>query len=368
MVIFQNNIKRLLRDKYTFLMMFVIPIIFISFILFSVGGSRPISVSVIDKDNTELTKLFLEDMSKNCKLVDIKENEIQKKLIRGRTDYVILIEKGFSEAIIKGEDVRLKTYNIKETNSSMAAQIYADSFINAIKNIGKASNGNEASFYEGMAHYKDSSLGVEYTSLGKSNSKRAYTVTGIGYLLMFMMYLAVNSTSLVLQDKQLKTYGRVLAAPVSTKMYTLQNFLSGYLIVAVQVTLILLIMRYVFKADFGPALLSIYAFILIFAITAIALSAMINSFSKDSRQANSMSSLLIVPMCMLGGAFWPRWLMPDLLRKISSFVPVSWALDALEKLIYGRPFSSVLLEVAIVMLFALVFFLISANKKRVKNA
>ncbi|MFZ5354124.1 MAG: ABC transporter permease [Bacillota bacterium] len=367
MVIFQNNIKRLLRDKYTFIMMVLMPVIFISFIMFSVGGNSPVPVTVIDKDNTELTEMLREKLSRNCVLVDADEGEIQRKLLRNRTAYVVVIEEGFTGKLISGENPKLKGYSIKETNVSMAAKTYIEGFMISVKNIAKAAKGDEAAFYKGMEYYNEDSLSAKYETIGKSDGKRSYTAAGIGYLFMFMMYLAVNSTSLILEDKKLKTYGRVLAAPVSTRAYTLQNLISGYFIVFIQVALIMLIMRYMFRADFGPSMFNVFIMLAIFGLTAIALGAMINSFSKDPRQANSMASLLLVPICMLGGCFWPRWLMPDILQQASRFVPTSWALDALEKLLFGRALTDVYLEISILLLFTLVFFLIGSNRKRMGN-
>jgi len=38
---------------------------------------------------------------------------------------------------------------------------------------------------------------------------------------------------------------------------------------------------------------------------------------------------------MLGGCWWPIEYMPELLKKISNFVPPSWAMKAYEKIITG---------------------------------
>ena len=43
--------------------------------------------------------------------------------------------------------------------------------------------------------------------------------------------------------------------------------------------------------------------------------------TKNAEEVGVISTLLIIPMTLLGGAFWPRWVMPELLQELGKFVP-----------------------------------------------
>ena len=66
---------------------------------------------------------------------------------------------------------------------------------------------------------------------------------------------------------------------------------------------------------------------------------------------------------MLGGCFWPRDIMGSTLQNISNFVPSTWAMKASDKILSGSSLMGVSQELGVLMLFAVVFFIISRSKK-----
>ncbi len=66
---------------------------------------------------------------------------------------------------------------------------------------------------------------------------------------------------------------------------------------------------------------------------------------------------------MLGGCFWPKEIMPDMLQRISEFVPVTWAIKGMEKILNGGSITTVGNEIIVLLLFALVFFLVGSAQK-----
>jgi ABC-2 type transport system permease protein len=113
----------------------------------------------------------------------------------------------------------------------------------------------------------------------------------------------------------------------------------------------------------GPSIGSLLVLFAVFALTAVALGIAISSFSKDLKQENALSYLITIPMSMLGGCFWPREIMPKILQHISNFTPVTWVLKASEKLLYGSTLKDIGSEIAILLLFALVFMIVGSNKR-----
>ena len=362
-MIFTNNIKRILRDKLNTIFMFVVPIVFIVLTMQMNSKVWKVTVGIVDNDNTEFTEIIKDKIEENGQYIEIQEGDIQKDLIESNVDYVLSIDKGFTEKLINGEDVSLKGYGIKETNASMPFKIYMESFLNSSKDIAKAADKSSSKFYEAMEYYKNGGLSAEYLTVGANKTKKTSTISGIGFLIMGMLLFSGNVSTLPLEDKKSGTYYRMFAAPLSTRSYMVQNILSYFVFLSLQIVVIFAILLNVFDADFGPSVPRMLLLLFIFAVVCTAFGTAISSVSKDRGQASVISNLLVTPMCMLGGCFWPREIMPDVLKRVGDFVPTTWALNGAYKLINGNTLKDISLEISILLLFALIFFLIAAKKK-----
>ncbi|MGB7606256.1 MAG: ABC transporter permease [Lutisporaceae bacterium] len=364
MTIFLNNLKRLSRDKFILIVMLLLPIIFIAFSMYAVGGDRPLNVAVIDYDDTKLTSILKDNLRSSSNLIELQEQDIKQKLINGKLEYVIKIDKGFTQDLIDGVDVKLQSYSLKETNTSIPIKVFIDSFINSSKNIAFTARGNEEEFYKGMELYLSDIVAVDYRSIENTeHDTKSNSLLSFGFLVMFMFFMATSSTTLVLEDKHLNTYSRVLSSPITTRNYFIQNLLSYIAIMLIQVFAVFTLLIFIFRADLGPSIINLLILYSVFTLASVALGLTICSFSKDLKQANAMAYLITIPMCMLGGCFWPREIMPEVLQQLSNFIPVTWVLKATEKLLYGSSITAISSELGILLLFALVFFIAGSNKK-----
>ncbi|MDF2520520.1 MAG: hypothetical protein K0R84_1148 [Clostridia bacterium] len=369
MTILINNLKRLSRDKFTFIVMLLLPIIFISFSMYAMGGSTPLRVAIIDKDNTRLTSMLTEGLKNGTDILEVQEQDIKQMLINGKLDYAVKINEGFTEAIINGRDTKLETMSLKETNTSIPIKLYIESFVNSSKNIAAAAKGNEGEFYRGMELYVSNMVSADYQSIENTErDTKSNTYLSLGFMVMFMLFMSTNAATLVLEDKYLKTYGRVLSSPISARSYFMQNLLSYIVITFIQVCVIFAILIFVFKADMGPSIGNILVLFLVFALTSVALGLAVSSLTNDLRQNNALSYLITIPLCMLGGCFWPRDIMPSILRQLSNFTPVTWVLSASEKLLYGGSLADIGSELMILLLFTLVFMIVGSNKNIMMKA
>lgn len=344
-------------------MMVVVPIVFITLSMsISMGGSK-ITVGVVDYDKTKFTAMLIDNIKVANTVRYVDEVDIKKTLVDSGADYIMVINKGFTNNIIQNRLALIKGYSIKETNAALPTKYYIENFINSAKTIGKASKGNELSFYKGLTYYNKGSLSANYKSIEIKGSMSSNILQGLGFLIMSMIFLSNNAAQLILEDKKNKTFYRIFGSPISARSYMLQNVLSFFVVLLIQLVFVFAIMKLVFNADFGSSILNIFGLYAIFSLVCVSLGVAITSISKDARQAGAINTFITVPMCMLGGCFWPRDFMPDILNKIGNFMPTSWVLKASEKIINGDTISSVGTEISILLLFTLVFILLGSWKK-----
>lgn len=363
MTIFFNNIKRILKKKLNIIFMIVVPVLFIVVSMAATGGGGTISVGIVDNDNTKLTNMLIKNLEDKATVIRVKEDEIKSNILNMKIEYAIVFDKNFTKDIIDGKDVKLKSYSIKESDVAVSVKMYIDSFLSTAKNISAAVPGNEEKFYSGFDYYEDGSFQAEYKSLELKQFSKKTSVISLGFLVMCIIFLSTFATTLIIEDKKSGTYYRMFSTPVKIKSYMLQNILSFIAVALLQVGLIITIMIGVFKADLGPSPINVFIVMAAFALVAVAFGVVISSLSKDSRQASTLSTLIITPMCMLGGCFWPREIMPSFLQKIGNFVPTTWALKAAEKVVNGSSLIASSKEMLIILLFAVVFFLLASWRK-----
>lgn len=364
MIIFKSNIKRFFKDKGNFIFMFIFPIVFITLSMgLSMGGSK-VTVGIVDYDKTKLTQYLIDGVKQNNTVRFIDEKNIKKELSQSSADYIMLIPKGFTDNIINNRRAEVKGYSIKESNVALPTKYAVNDFLLAAKNIGALSNGNSDKFYQGIQIYQNGSFKAVFSNVKThNNNKGGKTLTALGFLIMSMLFTGNNSAQLILDDKRNKTFYRIFAGPITAKNYMIQNIASFLAVMVIQLVVIFDIMKTVFHAEFGSSIINVFILYIIFAMFCVSLGVAIMSISKNSRQAGSINTFITVPMCMIGGCFWPRDLMPDILNKISNFLPTTWILRASDKIVSGGTLGSAGVEIGVLLLFTLVFVLLGSWKK-----
>lgn len=363
MIYFTHSLKRLLSNKVNLLLMLVAPALLIGFIYgFANPYAGTISVGLVDLDNTPLTEVLSETLQENAPLIYLAEQDIQGALASGRADYILVIDPGFTEAIINNLQPRLRGYSIQETNVATPVKMKMESFISASSSIAAAADGNIDTFYNGLNDYRNGSFYLTSTPLEEQQNGNS-NVGGIGLLAMSMLFLSTYATINLIKDKENKTYYRVLSSPLTVRSYMLQSILSFYVISLLQVAGVFAVIHLVFRLNLGASVLQLFIVMSVFALVCVSFGVALSSLTRNTRQAGNAAPLLIMPMSMLGGLLWPREFMPEILQKVGQFLPTPYLMDAASKVMQGNPLSSIMPEILIMLLFALVFFLLGSWRR-----
>jgi ABC-2 type transport system permease protein len=105
------------------------------------------------------------------------------------------------------------------------------------------------------------------------------------------------------------------------------------------------------------------------AILGTTLGLFASAFARTEFQVIQFMPALVFPQILLGGIFIPRDQMPDVLRAISDWLPLSHSIEALQDVTTeANATGDVLREVGIVALFALAFVVLGSITLRRKSA
>lgn len=361
MTIFRNTLKRILRSRVQLIFILLSPIAFMC--LTFVDGEIKTKVSIIDYDQTELTTNLRESLATKAEIVaPIDEELIEEKLMGLKVDYVLIVEKGFTDDIIAGNDAKVRSYSVKESNISLPISSYIDQWIQDARLIANAVNHNVKDFYIEFDQYnRFGTLTLEKKHL--NDEGRGKSRTALGYMVMAMMYTSMITAMIILMNKNNYTMYRTLAAPVRMGSYMFQIILSFFVVTVIQIVFVLLVLQLGFNLFTGTTLLSVFSLLFVFALVSVSMGVLISAIAKNIIQAVFIGICTIPPLAMLGGAYFPLDYASDTVKTLSHFSPVSWMLAGVEKILRGQNFMTISDDIMIMLLFSVIFFLLGIIRK-----
>lgn len=360
MTIFVSNLKRIFKKRLNKIMIFAAPIVFVLLAFSLTPGGVSVNVGVVDNDNTEFTRAFINGLKEKSDAAIMSEESIKAGITNKSLAYGIIIDKGYTESIIKGEDVKLKTYRADEVNITSAVKLYIENYISAAKNIANNAKGSKELFHSSLGVYDKGNFKSETIVFGDNGGDGQKEKIALGLLGYAMLLIATFSTNLILEDKKNNTYIRMFASPLKNFGYMLQNILSFLIVVLIQVFIAFQFMTGVFKAQLGASALNMFLIFALYAVTCVAIALAIGSVSKNIKQASALGMLVNTLIGMLGGLFWPKEYMPEILLTIGKFTPAYWLTEGINRLLTSSSIVSAAQDLGILFLFTVVFFMISS--------
>lgn len=362
MIIFNTSLKRIFKNKVRFILLILCPLIFI--IMFTFHNHRAASIGIADKDGSTLSNSLYQVLknSEGIKVIKINENQIYDLTASYVIDYSIIIDKGFENDIVNGGNPKIREYYVEDRQKLYFIRNSLQSEIDSYKLLAAASEHDASRFQEALAKYKSSGLTVN-TNLKRLN-EAGRTRGGMGFLVQFMLYMAVITTGLILEDKVNGTFYRTFYSPISVKQYFAQNLAAFFVTAVIQSVGIILLLMTIFKMYMGSIPIAIMGLFVIFSLVCIALGLFVTSVFKKPMQAYITVAVLTTPLVMLGGCYWGFDVMPDIMNKIGKFIPLSWVMRTVDSVLDGSITPNTLLfNYGILVIFAVIFLVTGLMKK-----
>lgn len=332
MTILRTNFKRILRKPINIIMMLVVPIILNLIIITLANQPSKYNVELISYETTDLTEAVAEAFGKEFSLnITDDEDKAKQAVLDGYADYLIVIPEGFTQAALCG-DAEVQSYSRQDDDRLKPISVYVSSYVSAINQIGKSANAEEKRLYADLEQYTKGIVTVDYQYCTTvSNSSVDNAVNSLGYVAVGMVYFIVFSTMLLFEDKKCGVADRLHSSPVNRLTYFFQHLLSYLCLAAVQIVIMIVVIPLLVDVQYGEDFmqkLKLFAICLLFAAACISIGITISVFSKNTVMANSLVSMVNVPMLMLGGCFWPASIMPEGVQKVAKIMPTTWFLSA----------------------------------------
>ena len=175
-----------------------------------------------------------------------------------------------------------------------------------------------------------------------------------------MMSVMTGLPVAISQEKEIGTMDGMMVAPVNrlsillgkTGAQTARGLIQGLIILGLAIG--------IFGVAIQGSILLVFALLLLGVFSFVGLGIVITSFTKDQETAQMLMMTLMFPMMFLSGVFFPIQQMPWYMQDISKVLPLTYASDALRKvMVLGAGIPQISTDLIILVAFGVVMIAIA---------
>ncbi len=418
----RKDLQLFFGDRRSVIVSFVVPIAIASFFgsIFSGPGnnSEParIAIAIIDQDGSAISKSIVAgaQADKNLRPTMPTEAEARDAVRRGRTSVAIIIPNGFGDAAGKaffgnGERPALgvlfdPSHNVEV---AMVRGILTQHVMEAVsQEMFGGEQGRKAvdqtlpqiasstmpadekralmemlnavqKFYRqpsaGGAQPGSGRRGItmpytvheEAMTAGSNVAYNGYAHSFAGMAIQFLLFAMANAGIEMLLERQRGLWKRLRSAPVSRLTLLTGKAASGAIISLMILLVAFAFAMIVFGVRIQGSIPGFLGISIACAVMASTFGLLVAALGNSPATARGVTTLAVLMMVMLGGAWVPTFIFPAWLQQLTLIVPVRWAVDGLDAMTWrGVGLSGALTPVVVLLGFAAAFASVAASRFR----
>jgi ABC-2 type transport system permease protein len=140
---------------------------------------------------------------------------------------------------------------------------------------------------------------------------------------------------------------RLQTTPVSPLVVLTAQVIVLFLMTTLGMLLLVIAGKLVYHIRFEGNALSVLAGFTLSSLSFFALGFVLAGLMPNARTAQVVGMVILYPMLFLSGAGFPRELLPEAIKKVSTFLPLTYVVNLLRGLWIGEAWSQHLLDVGV---------------------
>lgn len=321
------DVKRLFRDKVAIFFVFLFPLIFL-FVFGSIfRGDNDVSfrVALLNESDTKFSQEFSSQIKDNdiFKVDEEVKNmdQAKEKMNRGQIDATIVLPDSFGE-IKSGQGYPSgEAKVIYDQNNQSAGTTLASIMEGIFRDINQ----------ELVAAPTPFTVKSESTAT-KGLSQFDYTFTGIlGFTLLSLGIF--GPTSVFPRLKQRGVLRRYHLTTLKVWQYFVGNVLSNSFVGLLSASVMFITALTIFDLNMRGSYLNLIAIVVLGVILLFGIGLAIGGWARTENQAAPLAQIATLPMMFLSGVFFPTFLMPEFLQRITQFIPLTPIIDSMRMVV-----------------------------------
>lgn len=378
------------NDRKAVVLTFLLPIGLITLFVFAFGGNKShdeealnITIYLSDESKTERSKELIDVWSKDSsiaiKLLDWKE--IRKRVKSGRSSVGVLIPNDLEKRMKNGQPLielisdgsspmeltiangkltgglfevfgkdMVKQSILEQFTDSTSSQEDKEMFLSSIEEFIPA----PGSFAMDASLIKEEVLHPER----KVNPSLIHSVAGTA--IMTLLFSVASLGTGILEEKEKGTLRRIMIAPVSPYGIITGKYFASVVISFLQLFLMFVFAWLVFGLNIWIQPVALFLLIIFSAFAASSFGIFLAAVASSRRQAESLSTIVVLVMSALGGSMIPLFFMPAFMQKISVITVNYWTIQGAFDIFWREmDWPLFLTRISILAIISIALFLIS---------
>ncbi len=366
--IIRKEFLQLSRDPKMFGIILIAPIIQLIFLGYAATlDVNVVKTTILDMDKTTASRKLNEDFvaSGFFRMQPYAESyvELQASIDQGKSLAGIVIPNGFEKDVHSGQPAKIQVIlNGSDGNTSAIAARYIATII--------------ADHASVISAERLASIGGKLTKAGRIEaqpriwynpdvSSRYFMVPAIVGLLVTLVTLLLTSLAIV-KEKEIGTMEQLIVTPVRPAELIVGKLFPFLLLAFVSVTLVLVAMSVIFSIEVRGSTSFLFFASFCYSLSALGIGLFISTISRTQQQAMMITVFAVMmPMVYLSGFAFPIENMPEIIRHISTLIPLKYYITIIRGVILkGLGFADLWAEVGILFGMSALILVLSALRFR----
>ena len=345
-------------------------------------------ITIVSQDSSDLatkpfTKNFLNYLSKNTKIIDLKESETTDALFYQKISMILYLPEDLESKILSGQKITLDYRTSGNYTAELSKNLIKRYFelqrteILESKNSSKEQSNilseNSEKIISNLNQKLDQSPTVRLASKNATNlSKIAAFFNFASYTIMAIILYVTCFINASFNKSPVKK--RTMVSSLHLKKYSFSLLLANS-IFAFSVFVLLTTLSFFVLGDIVLTPFFIFEIlnILLYTLAALTLAELVSTFNLSRDAVSGVVNLLSLAPAFLSGAFVPTYFLPSFVLTIAHIFPTYWFIDTNNKITTMTEFSfnsflTILPNLLVLVLFSIIFIvanLVLSKKKRV---
>lgn len=345
-------------------------------------------ITIVSQDSSDLatkpfTKNFLDYLSKNTKIINLKESEITDALFYQKISMILYLPEELESKILSGQKVTLDYRTSGNYTAELSKNLIKRYFelqrteILESKNSSKEQSNilseNSEKIISNLNQRLDQSPTIRLASKNATNlSKIAAFFNFASYTIMAIILYVTCFINASFNKSSVKK--RTMVSSLHLKKYNFSLLLANS-IFAFSVFALLTTLSFFVLGDIVLTPFFIFEIlnILLYTLAALTLAELVSTFNLSRDAVSGVVNLLSLAPAFLSGAFVPTYFLPSFVLTIAHIFPTYWFIDTNNKITTMTEFSfnsflTILPNLLVLVLFSIIFIvanLVLSKKKRI---
>ena len=312
LAIVRKEVRQLRRDRLTFGMIVGIPVIQLLMFGYAINMDvRHLDAAVADMSGTSASRQVVMDLSQTQIINVVRQvgsaDELEHLMRQGEISVGIYIPPDFDR-------------RLQQPNRS-AMQLLVDGSDTVVQ--GAAAQLAQVAYQSRTSPYNDRPPVMELrTFYNPERRSPVNTVPGLIGVILTMTMILFTAVAIV-RERERGNLELLITTPVKTSELMLAKITPYVFIGLVQVTLVLLLGRFLFEVPMAGSLLDTYIITLVFIVANLALGLVISTLVSTQFQAMQLSFFVLLPSILLSGFMFPFAGMPRPAQIIAEALPLT---------------------------------------------